>query len=73
MGESFQCFGPQPRSRRPTLSSSGEPQARPGDPVFTGLSRDYWVARIKSEEGHDNGSNSAQRKCVNEDQVRGGP
>ena len=27
------------------MSSSGEPEARPGDPVFTGLSGNYWVAR----------------------------
>jgi hypothetical protein len=31
--------------RNPNLSSSGEPQARPGDPVLTGLVCDYWVAR----------------------------
>ena len=27
------------------LSSSGEPKARPGDPVITGIWGDYWVAR----------------------------
>jgi hypothetical protein len=27
------------------LSSSGEPEARPGEPVLTGVFSDYWVAR----------------------------
>ena len=31
--------------KRHKLSSSGELKARRGDPVITGISGDYWVAR----------------------------
>jgi hypothetical protein len=33
------------RGKAHPLSSSGEPKARPGDPVITGISGEYWVAR----------------------------
>jgi hypothetical protein len=37
------CVGP--RTGALNLSSSGAPQARPGDPVNMGAAFGYWVAR----------------------------